>query len=95
MDIDSNTVISRFGVVKVTPRLAILAEALCKESPRYVPKERIIQALHGAAPTEWADSDLNVGIRQLRVALGPLGLSIENSYGHGYRLVEATNPSTK
>lgn len=80
------------GAVHLQPNHAKVMELLARKMPRTARRDEIIFAVWDDAEPEFVENNLKVMIFQIRRRIASLGLSIENVFGIGYRLVRNDEP---
>jgi DNA-binding response OmpR family regulator len=71
----------------LTPYEAAVFAVIHKNSPKFTPATKLINALYGAEDGPLDERGvLNVLLLRMRRKLAPIGVKIENQYGLGYRV---------
>jgi DNA-binding winged helix-turn-helix (wHTH) protein len=94
VNLGDNRLWFRGRAVYLTTRQAHLAFVLVRRMPETVAHEAITQFMWGDRSTEWSDTNIKVGITELRRRVAGMGLRIVNTWGRGYR-IEAIGKSSK
>lgn len=89
VSLETNTISVGWSPLQITvaPALAELADILVSCMPRVATTEHIDSGLWGGNPPGALRKARHVYASQLRKAIAPLGLEIENVWDTGYRLV--------
>ena len=94
VDINENRLYYRENSVKLLNRLADLAYVLADRMPNTVPHDTIIRKMWGDVEGDFAQTNVNVAVHQLRQVIRPMGLDIINNWGVGYRMTEMSRTET-
>lgn len=86
VDLDDNTVVKGGQSIHLQPRQAELLAILLKHTPQYLNHERIA-ALMFSNQDVYAMESIRVHVHRLRKTLEPLGYTVQNRFGVGYRVV--------
>lgn len=95
VDEPSGVVVRNGQATRLRPQELHIFALLLRHHPAAVMRDALFTALYGARPDGGPDDDriLAVYAVRLRRALAPLGLTVENVYGRGYRLVDGASPA--
>lgn len=86
VSLDTNTISTAMGALRVTPQTAEMVHALLSKFPGSMRVEALGVAVWGNHYWEISDARLRGQIRVSRKTLKPLGLDIVSTWGTGYRL---------
>ena len=85
--LETNTASRAGRSVKLNPTHAELLQALVDGGVRYQSQERLFDAIYGASyPGDIDEEIIRVFMSKMRPNLKELGVTIENSWGVGWRL---------
>ena len=86
VSLDTNTVSTAKGSMRVEPQCAEFVAALLRKYPNAIRIEALGLAVWGESFFDLKENTLRVGLHKARKAIAPLGIAIETISGVGYRL---------
>jgi DNA-binding response OmpR family regulator len=89
VSLNTNTVTTVVGAVRLQPMQAEIASVLAKNSPQYTHMDDIINAVYGRSREPPSEESIRTRIKDMRRKLSGIGVKIECVYFRGYRIALA------
>lgn len=88
VSLEDNAITYIGRTAKLSPTMAEILVVLVKTFPGVATHERLGEGVYGINPPESEYMTIAKIIQRVKERISPIGLDIESSYGHGYRLVK-------